>query len=125
MTGKERFMGIGPIRDVGLAEAREAAGTARALVRSNTDPIEHRIGERAKAKAKAKAEATGTVAFAAYAKQHIAGKEAGWKNEKHRQHRQIACATNRCQEKADAPMKIETPQPPARPNRTASLCARP
>lgn len=81
VTGKERFMGLGPIRDVGLAEAREAAGAARALVRSNTDPIEHRISERAKAKAAA----TGTLTFEAYAKQYIAGKEVGWKNEKHRQ----------------------------------------
>lgn len=81
VTGKERFMGLGPIRDVGLAEAREAASVARALVRSNTDPIEHRISERAKAKAAA----IGTLTFEAYAKQYIAGKEAGWKNEKHRQ----------------------------------------
>jgi hypothetical protein len=81
VTGKERFMGLGPIRDVGLAEAREATGAARALVRNNVDPIEHRISQRAKARA----EATGSITFEAYAKQYIAGKEAGWKNEKHRQ----------------------------------------
>ncbi len=81
VTGKERFMGLGPIRDVGLAGAREAAGAARALVRNNTDPIEHRISERAKAKAAA----TGTLTFDAYTKQYIAGKEVGWKNEKLRQ----------------------------------------
>ncbi|UEM08446.1 integrase arm-type DNA-binding domain-containing protein [Bradyrhizobium barranii subsp. barranii] len=81
VTGKERFMGLGPLRDVGLAEAREAASAARALVRNHVDPIEHRISERAKAKAAA----TGTLTFEAYAKQYIAGKEVGWKNEKHRQ----------------------------------------
>ena len=81
VTGKERFMGLGPFRDVGLAEAREAAGAARALVRTNIDPIDHRISERAKVKAAA----TGTLSFEAYAKRYIAGKEAGWKNEKHRQ----------------------------------------
>jgi hypothetical protein len=81
VTGKERFMGLGPMRDVGLAEAREAASAARALVRNNVDPIEHRISERAKAKAAA----TGTLTFEAYVKQYIAGKEVGWKNEKHRQ----------------------------------------
>lgn len=80
-TGKERFMGLGPFRDVGLAEAREAASAARALVRGNTDPIEHRISERAKAKAAA----MGALTFEAYAKRYIAGKEVGWKNEKHRQ----------------------------------------
>jgi hypothetical protein len=31
VTRKERFMGLGPLRDVGLADAREAAGAARAL----------------------------------------------------------------------------------------------
>lgn len=81
VTGKERFMGLGPMRDVGLAEAREAASAARALMRNNTDPIEHRINERAKAKAAA----TGALTFEVYAKQYIAGKEVGWKNEKHRQ----------------------------------------
>jgi len=81
VTGKERFMGLGPLRDVGLGEAREAASAARSLVRSNVDPIEQRLAERAKAKA----EATGKITFEAYAKQYIAGKEAGWKNEKHRQ----------------------------------------
>lgn len=81
VTGKERFMGLGPIRDVGLAEAREAASAARALVRNHVDPIEHRTSERARAKA----EAAGVITFEAYAKQYIAGKEVGWKNEKHRQ----------------------------------------
>lgn len=69
------------MRDVGLAEAREAASGARALMRNHVDPIEHHISERAKAKAAA----TGTLSFEAYAKQYIAVKEAGWKNEKHRQ----------------------------------------
>ncbi|UPK15044.1 integrase arm-type DNA-binding domain-containing protein [Bradyrhizobium sp. 155] len=81
VTGKERFMGLGPMRDVGLAAARDAAAAARALVRSNVDPIEHRISERAKAKAAA----TGTLTFETYAKRYIAGKEVSWKNEKHRQ----------------------------------------
>ncbi|UPK31621.1 Arm DNA-binding domain-containing protein [Bradyrhizobium sp. 186] len=34
VIGKERFMGLGPLRDIGLAEAREAASAARALVRN-------------------------------------------------------------------------------------------
>jgi len=80
-TGKERFMGLGPMRDVGLAEAREAANCVRAMVRTNTDPIEHRISERAKAKAAA----TGTLTFKVYADGFITGREAGWKNNKHRQ----------------------------------------
>jgi integrase len=81
VTGKERFMGLGPMRDVGLAAAREAASAARSLVRNSIDPIENRIAERAKVKA----DATGAITFEAYAKRYIAGKEAGWKNDKHRQ----------------------------------------
>jgi integrase len=81
VTGKERFMGLGPLRDVGLADARDARDVARALIRNNIDPIEHRIAERAKVKAAA----TAAITFEAYAKRYIAGKEAGWKNEKHRQ----------------------------------------
>lgn len=81
VSGKERFMGLGPLRDVDLAQAREAASAARAFVRKGIDPKEHRDEERAKAKAQAK----GTITFEAYATQYIAGKEAGWKNAKHRQ----------------------------------------
>ena len=51
VTGKERYLGLGPLRDVGLADAREAASAARTLLRSNIDPIEHRKEERAKVKA--------------------------------------------------------------------------
>jgi integrase len=81
VTGKERFMGLGPLREVGLADAREAAGAARTLLRNNIDPIEQRIAERAKVKA----DATGAITFEAYAKRYIGGKESGWKNDKHRQ----------------------------------------
>jgi hypothetical protein len=78
---RERFMGLGPLRDVSLAQAREAASAARALIRDGKDPKEHRDDERAKAKA----DATGAITFEAYAKRYIAGKESGWKNDKHRQ----------------------------------------
>ena len=74
-------MGLGPLRDVELADAREAAGAARALIRGNIDPIEHRAAERAKVKA----EEIGATAFEAYAKWYVGGKEADWKNDKHRQ----------------------------------------
>jgi integrase len=80
-TGKERFMGLGPFGDVSLAQAREAAQDARTLVRDGKDPIEQRNAERAEAKA----QVSRSVTFKAYAEQFISGKEAGWKNEKHRQ----------------------------------------
>src|SRR5689334_1021645 len=39
---KARWMGLGPFPDVSLAEAREAAGAARKLIRQGEDPIEAR-----------------------------------------------------------------------------------
>ncbi|MCL2713217.1 MAG: integrase arm-type DNA-binding domain-containing protein [Alphaproteobacteria bacterium] len=81
VTGKERFMGLGPLSDVSLAQAREAATAARAAVREGYDPIEDRNARRAEARA----EASRAVTFQEYAERFIGGKEAGWKNEKHRQ----------------------------------------
>ena len=81
VTRKPREMGLGPLRDVSLAQAREARAAARALVRDGKDPIEERNTKRAEAKV----EASRSITFELYAKQYIGGKEAGWKNEKHRQ----------------------------------------
>ena len=80
-TGKERFMGLGPLRDVTLAKARDAAGEARALIRERKDPIEHRREKRTAAKV----EASRAVTFKAYGEQFISGREGAWKNPRHRQ----------------------------------------
>ena len=80
-TSKERFMGLGPLRDVSLAQARDAAADARALIRETKDPIEQRRQERTVAKV----EASRAVTFKAYAEAFISGREAGWKNPRHRQ----------------------------------------
>ena len=42
MTGKARWMGLGPTDAIGLAEARDLARAARRLVKLGADPIEHR-----------------------------------------------------------------------------------
>ena len=81
VTGRERFMGLGPAGDVPLAKAREAAQEARELLRDHIDPIEARRNQRAAAKV----ETGRSVTFQAYAEQFITGRESGWKNEKHRQ----------------------------------------
>jgi integrase len=81
VTGKERFMGLGPSGDVPLAQARDAATEARAIVRDGKDPIEDRKAKRAEAQA----EASRSVTFKSYAERYISGKEAGWKNGKHKQ----------------------------------------
>lgn len=80
-TGKDRFMGLGPARTVPLTAAREAASKARTLVRDGIDPIDARKDKRAAAKV----EAARAVTFRKFADAYIDGKEAGWKNDKHRQ----------------------------------------
>jgi integrase len=81
VTGKERYMGLGPASDVSLAQAREAAEEARRLTRKGIDPIAHRNDQRASAKA----EAARSVTFRQYAEGYVTRMEAGWKNPKHRQ----------------------------------------
>jgi integrase len=81
VTRKERFMGLGPVDDVSLSDARDAAQDARNLLRQGIDPIEHRNTQRAAAKV----EASRSITFNAYAEQFISSREAGWKNDKHRQ----------------------------------------
>ncbi len=81
LTGKERYMGLGPADDVTLAQARDAAQAARALIRQSIDPIEHRIAERAAVKVAA----AKSVTFRTYAEGYVTRMESGWKNEKHRQ----------------------------------------
>jgi integrase len=72
---------LGSASDVTLVQARDAAQEARALIRDGKDPIEHRNTKRVEAKV----EASRAVTFKAYAEGFISGREAGWKNEKHRQ----------------------------------------
>jgi integrase len=80
LTGRERYMGLGPLADVPLAKAREAAAEARGLLRDGKDPIEHRNAKRAEAKV----EASRGVTFKAYAEGYVSGHEATWKNSVHR-----------------------------------------
>src|SRR5262245_47445408 len=80
-TGRERFMGLGPLADVSLSKAREAAHEARDLLRQHLDPIDYRKA----ARAAAKVEASRAVAFAAYAERFVVAREAGWKNPVHGQ----------------------------------------
>ncbi|MBW6397613.1 tyrosine-type recombinase/integrase [Roseomonas sp. HJA6] len=79
-----REMGLGRADPEGvdgytLAEARDRANDARKLLRGGVDPLAHR-DEIATAKRKAKEAAR---LFKDVAEAFIAGKEAGWQNEKH------------------------------------------
>lgn len=81
INGRARYMGLGPVELVSLAEARERAREARRLVKvDGVDPIDARRQE----KRAATLEAAGSVTFQECARRYIAAHEAGWRNEKHR-----------------------------------------
>ncbi len=72
-------MGLGPLPDVSLAEAREKAAYCRKLKRDGTDPIEARKADRSRAQLRAAKAFTFKDAAEAYVDTH----KAGWRNEKH------------------------------------------
>lgn len=80
INGRARTMGLGPVVDVSLKEARELASAARAKVRAGIDPIEEKHG----ARRAAQVESGSSITFRKAAEQFIAAKEAEWKNLKHK-----------------------------------------
>lgn len=79
LHGRLRDMGLGPLADVSLEQARDLAKDARELVRRGVDPIEHRI-ERRRERARAAAEAK---TFDECVTAYIDAMKAGWRNAKH------------------------------------------
>ncbi len=79
VAGRERQMGLGPLNDVSLAEARDRALTARELRRAGKDPITEREASRAEARLVA----AKTMSFDECASAYIAAHRAGWRNIKH------------------------------------------
>jgi integrase len=79
LHGKPHLMGLGTAADVSLAEARDAAGAARKLVRQGVNPIQQRRAARADGAAQA------GLTFAQVADAYIAAHEPSWRNVKHRQ----------------------------------------
>lgn len=78
LHGRAREMGLGALKDMTLAEARDAALASRKLLLSGLDPIEHRHEARIAAKARLNAHA-----FRGVAARYIESHEAGWRNPKH------------------------------------------
>jgi len=74
--GKAREMGLGPVDDVPLADARDLAREARGLVRVGVDPIARRRD------AKASARSTG-MTFGEVGDLYIASHRDSWRNAKH------------------------------------------
>ena len=76
---RSREMGLGPLRTISLAEARDEALKCRKLLREGIDPIEQRKFIRGQAQA----EAVKVMAFRACTEQYISSQSAGWKSVKH------------------------------------------
>jgi integrase len=74
---RRKWMGLGPVRDVSLAEARSAAAKCRKMLIAGIDPLEARRAEKRKA-------VSGTT-FKECAERYIASHQSSWKNPKHRQ----------------------------------------
>jgi integrase len=77
--GRVREMGLGPVRDVSLAEAREGAREARRLRRAGIDPID----AKRQRQAAARLDAAKTITFSQCAAAYIENHRAAWKNRKH------------------------------------------
>lgn len=76
-TQKRREMGLGPVRDVSLAEAREKATQCRKQLAEGLDPIQTRDSARSAQRLLMKP-------FRACAEEYIASHSKGWKNAKHK-----------------------------------------
>jgi integrase len=74
---RRKWMGLGPLRDVSLAEARAAAAKCRKMLLAGVDPLEARRSDKRKVLA-------GTT-FRESSERYIASHQAAWRNPKHRQ----------------------------------------
>jgi integrase len=74
-NGKRRDLGLGSVSDIGLADAREAAGAMRKVIREGRDPVAE--------KRKARLAAANIPTFKEAALKVIAEHKPSWRNEKH------------------------------------------
>src|SRR5262245_56191307 len=81
IAGKERWIGVGPVKDIPLKRARELHAENRRLVAEGIDPYEYRR----RLQAAVAVDAAKIVTFEQMAERFIASHESGWKNAKHRQ----------------------------------------
>jgi hypothetical protein len=79
LNGRARWMGMGPLHTVGLAEARKRAAEHRLRRHDGIDPIEARRAERLKARL----DAAKAVTFKECAETYINSHRTGWRNGKH------------------------------------------
>ena len=79
LHGKTRYMGLGPLHAVGLADARKKAMAARQARHEGIDPIDDRNA----GLAHDRIEAAKAITFRDAAERYIEAHKAGWRNAKH------------------------------------------
>ena len=79
LNGRSREMGLGSLKAISLADAREKAALCRAALTDGIDPIEARKSDRSRGIVADQK----TITFADAANAYIATHESGWKNAKH------------------------------------------
>src|SRR5690348_15328315 len=78
-NGRQREMGLGSVRAVSIADARDLAGQARRVKAFGLDPI----AERDRKAADERLEAAKAITFAQCAATYVEAHRAGWRNAKH------------------------------------------
>jgi integrase len=89
LNGRPRWMGVGPLHTIGLAEARNRAAAFRLQRHDGVDPIEKRRAERLEARL----DAAKAMTFKESAAMYVASHRAGWRNPKHAAQWQATLAT--------------------------------
>ncbi len=79
LNGRPRYMGLGPLHTITLADARVKATEARRLRLAGVDPI----NARGDALAEARLEAARSITFKDAAERYMEAHKAGWRNAKH------------------------------------------
>jgi integrase len=89
LNGRPRWMGVGPLHTIGLAEARNRSAAFRLQRHDGVDPIERRRAERLQGRL----DAAKAVTFKESAALYVASHRAGWRNPKHAAQWQATLAT--------------------------------
>jgi hypothetical protein len=85
VDSKPKVIGLGPVKDVPLAKARDKAERLRIDIRDGADPAAEKKAARAQRKIeRADAEAAKVPTFQECAQEYIYSHEASWTNDKHR-----------------------------------------
>jgi integrase len=79
LNGRPRWMGIGPLHTISLADARARAAECRRQRYDGIDPIDARRA----AQQRARLDEAKTITFKKCATSYIASHKAGWRNDKH------------------------------------------